>query len=603
MNTMIRVSDYLVDFLYKNGMTHIFMVAGGGAMHLNDSVALHKEMKHISHHHEQAAAIAAEVYSRITENCGVALVTTGPGGTNAITGVLGAWQDSIPCIYISGQDKRKETIYHAHISGLRQFGPQEANIVPIVQSITKFAVMVNEPEKIRYYLEKALYTAKSDRPGPVWLDIPLDVQGALVNSEHLIGFNPEDEKYLITKKPPSLKMKELINLLKSSRKPLIIAGHGIRLSKANDAFIEMIKQLKIPVVSSNMVIDLLDHNNPYYLGVVGMKGHRVANIAIQNCDLLLSIGCRLSVQLIGFEYEKFSPDSKKIVVDIDINEHTKKTINIDLFIESDAKIFIQKLLEETKNKKFNFDKQWAKKLKKITYSYPVCLPEYEKTIGPCDMYYAIHEITKNCKTNDIIISDAGFPYYMVAQGTKIKDNQRLILPGATAPLGYNLPASIGAAVAGKNRDIICITGDGSLQTNVHELGTIVVNKLPVKIFVLNNGGYLSIRITQKNYFEERYIGESKETGLGFPNLKKLAQAYGMKYFSAKDNQDLKRVISKISKQKGPLLCEIICKQWQNVVPTVSSKQLPNGTMVSTSIDDMSPFLSPETMNSIREYLK
>ncbi len=600
---MIRVSDFIIDFLYKKGVSHIFMVAGGGAMHLNDSVALHKQIKYISHHHEQAAAMAAEAYSRITENIGAALVTTGPGGTNAITGLLGAWQDSIPCIFISGQDKRKETIHHSGILGLRQFGPQEANIIPIVQSITKYAEMINIPEKIRYHLEKALYIAKSGRPGPVWLDVPLDVQGALINPDNLIGFNPDEKNIIADREPPDKQIQDVISLLRASKKPLILAGHGIRLSKAIDIFLKLMNFLHIPVVSSNLIADLMDHDDPHYLGIVGMKGHRAANIAIQHCDVLISIGCRLPVQLIGFEYDKFSPNSKKVVVDIDIEEHKKKTITIDILIESDARLFIQKFLKSAQNKVFNFDTQWGKKLKKLTYKYPVCLPEYANSTGPCNMYFAIGEISKHCSNRDIIISDAGFPYYMVSQAVKIKKGQRLMLPGATAPLGYNLPGSIGAAVAGKNRDVICITGDGSLQTNIHELGTIAVNSLPIKIFVLNNDGYLSIRITQKTYFEERYIGESKETGLGFPNLKKIADAYGLPYFLAKDNMTLKKVLPEIFSHSGPLLCEIKCKKWQTVAPTVTSKSLPDGTMVSTPIDDMFPFLSTAEMDTIRDDLK
>lgn len=600
---MIRVSDYVIDFLYKNGVSHIFMVAGGGAMHLNDSIALHNKIKYICHHHEQAAAMAAEAYARITEHIGVALVTTGPGGTNAITGLLGAWQDSIPCIFISGQDKRKETIHHSGIPGLRQFGPQEANIIPIVQSITKYSEMINVPEKIRYHLEKALHIAKFGRPGPVWLDIPLDVQGALINPDNLVGFNPNENSVVTAHEPSDEQMQNVISILRSSHKPLILVGHGVRLSKANDIFLKLIDTLHIPVVSSNMAADLMGHDDPLYLGIVGMKGHRAANIAIQNCDALISIGCRLPVQLIGFEYEKFSPDSKKIVVDIDINEHKKNTIPIDVLIESDAKLFLQDLLKRIKNNILHFDEQWPKKLKKLSQSYPVCLPEYANLSGPCDMYFAINEISKFSRNKDIIISDAGFPYYMVAQGTKIKKGQRLILPGATAPLGYNLPGSIGAAVAGKKRNVICITGDGSMQTNIHELGTIAVNSLPIKIFVLNNDGYLSIRITQKTYFQERYIGESKKTGLGFPDLKKIAEAYGLTYCLAKDNTSLKKVLSELFKHKGPLLCEIICKKWQTVAPTVTSKTLPDGTMISTPIDDMFPFLSIEEMTAIRNDLK
>src|SRR3989338_1410178 len=486
---MIRVADYIVAFLYKIGVYDIFMVAGGGARELNDAVVSHHKIKYICHHHEQAAAMAAEVYSRITGNFGVAMVTAGPGGTNTITGVLGAWQDSTPCMIISGQDKRIQTVYCSKISGLRQLGVQECNIIPIVQSITKYAVLVEEPENIRYHLEKAVFLAKSGRPGPVWIDVPLDVQSALIDPKKLTGFDPYTEKLYNPPKISSQQWKTIIGLLKSSKKPLIIAGNGIRLSNDCDIFLKLIEQLNIPVVTSNMAIDLMDYSHPLFIGLAGIKGQRAANIAIQNADLLISIGCRLNVPIIGFEFDKFAPNARKIVVDIDETEHKKKTIKIDLLVKSDAKFFIKKLLRKTEKGKFGFKKEWVGKLKNLSDKYPVCLPKYVSLKGRVNIYYAVDQISNHLNKSDIIISDAGFPFYMVGQAVKIKKGQRLILPGATAPLGFNLPASIGASIAAKNKRIICITGDGSLQTNIHELGTIALNRLPIKIFILNNSGY------------------------------------------------------------------------------------------------------------------
>ncbi len=557
---MIRVSDYIINHLYKIGIKHIFLISGGGSMHLNDAVAMNKKIKYICTHHEQAAAIAADVYSRVTQNFGAAMVTTGPGGTNAITGLLGAWQDSTSCIFLSGQGKKKETIFNAKIPGLRQFGPQEVNIIPIVSSLTKYAVMVNEKNKIRYHLEKAIYLAKSGRPGPVWLDIPHDIQGALIDPDKLDGFDYKNEIAHEKEKATQDLWNDLLNLIRTCKKPLIIVGNGIRLSHANDLFLELTRRYQIPIVTSNMAIDVTDHDNSLFIGVAGQKGHRGANIAIQNADLLISIGCRLSISLIGFEYDKFAPQAKKIVIDIDQNEHKKKTIKIDLFIKSDARLFIEEFLKRFGEEKFNFKKDWPKKLKNLTVKYPVCLPEYARIKGPVNIYYAVKLISDHLKSDAIIISDAGLPYYMVGQTIKIKNGQRLILPGATAGLGFNLPASIGASVGAKMKNVICITGDGSLQTNIHELGTIALNRLPIKIFILNNSGYLSIRISENTFFHGRLIGESNNTGLGFPVTSKIAAAYGINYFFAGNNNKLKDVIPKVLDCPGPVLCEIACQK-------------------------------------------
>lgn len=597
---MQRVADYVISFIYSLGVKDLFIVPGGGAMFLNDAIAVHKKMNYICNNHEQASVMGAETYSLVTENFGVAIVTSGPGTTNTMTGVLEAWQDSIPCMIISGQSKREQTVYNSKVRGLRQFGFLEVNIIPIIKSITKYSELINDPQKIRYHLEKAVFLAKNGRPGPVWLDIPLDVQGALINEKKLIGFKAERSKKHSLKK----EVESLLKDLKSSKKPLIIAGNGIRLSHGINEFKKLVENLKIPVVSSVMGSDLLEDDYPYFVGKAGMKGERSANFAIQNSDLILAIGSRLSVPVIGYDYKKFAPNSKKIVVDIDEVEHRKETIKIDRVIISDAKEFITAFDNVTKGILFNFKDDWVKKLKELRKKYSIFLPEYSKDIkGRVNIYNLLNQINKNSKEEDIIIGDAGSSYYIVRQATKIKNNQRLIIPGATGTMGFNLPASIGAAVASKNKRIICITGDGSLQTNIHELQTIAYHNFPIKIFVLNNKGYLSIRNTQSIYFQGRLLGESEKTGLSIPDTSKIAFAYGLPFYKVKSNQDLKGIIPKVLNQDGPLICEVDCLEYQEIIPSVTSKKLANGKIVSAALDDMYPFLSKGALNKIREDLK
>src|SRR6266568_962165 len=399
----MRVADYIVKFIYDQGVKDIFTVSGGGAMYLNDALICHKKMRYICNHHEQACALAAESYSRVTQNMGVAMVTSGPGATNAITGVLEAWVDSTPLMIISGQSKSKETIANAHLC-LRQFGVFEVNIVPMIEPITKFSVMINDPKKIRYYLEKAFHLAKTARPGPVWIDVPLDVQGALIETDKLIGFTPDKkQKYEV----PQSQLNTFIKLLQSSKKPVIIAGNGIRIAGGLSQFEQMIRQLKIPVVTTIMGTDLLDENNPYFVGRVGLRGQRSANIAIQNADLVISIGSRLSIPVIGYEYAKFAPLAKKIVIDIDPVEHKKDTITIDLLITTDAKYFIDKITALSKNISFAFKNTWLKTCKNLKNTYPTTLPEYAKLKKTVNMYYLVEKLSDMLTAKDVVVADAG----------------------------------------------------------------------------------------------------------------------------------------------------------------------------------------------------
>lgn len=595
---MIRVADYIVDFLYKNGVTHMFTMTGGGSMYLNDALASHPKMKYICQHHEQCCAISADTYTRSSHNIGAAMVTTGPASTNAITGVISAWFDSIPMFIISGQVKLQDTTYNSGIKGFRQMGVQELNIIPLVETITKYAVVITKATEIRYIMEKALYLAKFGRQGPVWIDVPLDIQNTQIDMNKLKGYKIPIKNLIVSQSD----INYVINALKVSKKPLVIAGNGIKRSTAQTEFIKLIEKLNIPVVTSNMAADLLDYNHPLNIGPGGIRGIRSANMAMQNADLLIIIGNRLAIPFVGYEYTKFAPKAKKIIVDIDKTDHQKPTIKFDKLIISDAKKFIVKLTNSTTNQKFNFKIDWAKKCYELKDRYPVCLPQYLDDKNGLNMYQIIDQISKHLTNKDIIIADAGSAYYTVVQAMKFKLGQELIIPGGSANMGYNLPACVGASIGSPNKRIICITGDGSLQTNIHDLQTISHHKLPVKLFIFNNQGYLSLRNTQRNFFQGRIIGESINSGLTFPDLKKIATAYNLKYIRINNNKDLIKYIPIILNDNNPIICDLNCLYQQEIIPALAYKKLPDGTSVSTTIDDMYPFISDEEMNSIRQEL-
>ncbi|PJB88385.1 acetolactate synthase [Candidatus Roizmanbacteria bacterium CG_4_9_14_0_8_um_filter_34_12] len=598
----MRVADYIIDFLYKNNATHIFTIAGGGAMFLNDATVSHKKIRYICHHHEQAAAMAAEAFTKTSGKLGAVMVTSGPGSTNAITGLLEAWQNSIPCIFISSQAKTSQMAYFSNVPKLRQFGIQELNIIPIVQSLCKYSAIIEKPEDIRYQMEKAYDIAISKRPGPVWLDIPPDIASKTINPSQLSG---HEKKQIIIKSNKEIdsQIDQLIKLLQLSKKPVIIAGGGIRLAGAVNEFIKFTNMLKIPVVVPEMGLDLLEFDNPYYVGHGGTKGQRSANIVLQNSDLIIAIGSRLAVPFIGHEYDKFAPNAKKIVVDIDKMEHLKKTIKIDLFIESNAKQFINKFSDRiiSQQVKLNYN-HWLSNCQKIKEKYAIYLPKIQSKLDFINMYHLVSEISNQSKEGDIYTFDAGTTAYICSQTIKIKKDQRAIIPGATLTMGYNLPAVIGIWAAKPKSRIICITGDGSFQMNIHELQTIVHHKIPAKIFVINNQGYLAIRTTQRNFFQSRFIGEGKNSGVSFPNTEKIAKAYGIKYFQIKNNGQLKTKVKAVLDYKNTCICEVLCPKWQDIL-TVSSKKMPDGKMISLPIDDMFPFLPEKEMAEIKQLLK
>ena len=586
----MRVSDYIADFIYKLGVEDVFMLTGAGIMHLTDGVACHEKLRAVCVHHEQSAAMAVDGYARANENIGVAYFTTGPGVTNALTGVVGAWQDSVPCLFISGQVKKKETSFNSGIRQLRQFGVQELNVLPIVESVCKYSTMLNDPQDIRCELEKADYIAKSGRPGPVWIDIPMDVQSAKIDPKLLKGFKSTDKKLEISKNS----IKKVAGLLKISKRPVVIAGRGVRLAKGLEALSKFVKKFNIPVVTPYLGIDNICHRRKEYIGKTGVKGDRPANLAMQNADLIISIGSSLHVTVIGYEYNHFAREAKKIVVDIDETSHRKKTIDIDHFIQGDAKEFLNQLHIVCDQNKLPDFSRWLDQCSQLKKQYPVCLPEYADTKDAINIYSFVDQLSLQSAEGDVFVADTGSALYAISQGVKLfKPNQRYIPSGAMATMGFSLPAAIGISIALGRKRVLAITGDGSLQQNIQELQTVVQYNLPIKLFVLNNDGYLSIRNSQKTYFDQRFIGESEESGVSFPDTLKIADAYGINSYRVSNLNALEKVIAKALNFQGPVICDIIIPREQLIIPTVSSRVNEDGSMSSRPLEDMFPFLDRE----------
>jgi len=558
-------------------------------MFLSDGVAAHPHLQAVCTHHEQAAAMAAVSYAKYKESLGVCYVTTGCGGTNAITGLLNGWQDSAPCLFVSGQAKRKETIRNSGLK-LRQFGVQEADIISIVQPLTKYAVMINDPQSTAYHLDKAVFLSRNGRPGPVWLDIPLDVQGAQINPDSLPRFTPEQSPNY---NQPILKdsdIQQVLDLLKKSERPVIVAGQGIRLAKAVTEFRKMVERFQVPVVTSKLGIDLLPSDHPLFIGRIGNKGDRPGNMTVQNSDLVLSVGCRLSVSSTGHEYKSFAREATVVVVDIDPVEHRKNTIRIDMFIHADAKMFLNRI---NGAKPFAPRTSWLEKCQNWKDKYPVFLPEYAHSPTGINLYHFVHSLSKALKDDSVVVSDAGSAFYVVTQAIQLNQGQRSITSGGQAEMGYSIPAAIGVCFAKNKREVLAITGDGSFQMNIQELQTIIHHNLPIKIFVWNNDGYLSIRTTQRKFFNARLIGTDNRCGVSFPDLEKIANAYGLKYRRLDNSDTLQQNIQEVLAISGPVLCEVVCIRDQEIIPAVSSVRKEDGSMVSKPLEDMYPFLDRE----------
>ncbi len=586
---MIRVADYIANFISDRlHLKDVFMLTGAGIMHLTDGVACNKKLRAICVHHEQSASMALEAYARANEDFAVGYFSTGPAATNAITGLGGAWQDTVPCLFISGQVKRSEAGHNAGIPGLRQFGVQELDIIPVVSSLCKYAVHLLKPEMVRYELEKAVAIAKSGRPGPVWLEIPMDVQAAMVDPDTLASY--QDDYVVPTTTPTDIQY--VLDALKQAKRPTIIAGRGVRLAGAQNLLQRIATLYKIPVVTPYLGIDNLRHDLDVFIGKTGVKGDRPANFAMQNSDLILSIGSSLHVSVIGYEYGQFARAAKKIVVDIDPTSHKKKTIKIDRLIESDAKLFLESLLKESSKQSGLPDySDWLSRCVVWKNKYPVCLPEYKETVGAINIYSFVDRLSALSTAGDLFVSDAGSAFYAVSQGIKLtKEKQRYIPSSAMATMGYSLPAAIGVSAATGDGRVLAVTGDGSLQQNIQELQTLIHYGLPVKLFVLNNDGYLSIRASQTNYFKERYIGEGPRSGVTMPDTLKICEAYGVPAARVDNLSDLDSAIELALATPGPYVLDVITPSQQPIIPTVSSRVNPDGSMSSRPLEDMAPFL-------------
>ena len=582
----IKVSDYIAKRLKEiYNVKNVFMVSGGGAMHLNDSFG--KYIPYICNHNEQASAIAAEGYAKASQKLAVVNVTTGPGGLNCLNGVFGQWTDSVPVLYISGQVKFSTTLASCPDIKLRQLGDQEADIISVVKPLTKYAKMVTEPKEIKYHLDKAIHEATTGRKGPVWLDIPMNVQGALVEEDELIDC---DYSCGISPTKNDCKIEEIISKLKNAKRPLIVAGHGIRLSGQKSNFIKLLDKFKIPVVTTFNGFDLIPDNHPCFIGRIGTIGQRCGNFALQNADVVLFLGSRNNIRQISYNWENFAKNAYKIIVDIDNAELQKPTVKPDMAIKIDLEdflpLFAESACEITKPDWLDF----CKKLKE-KYSFENTA-EYKHT-DKINAYGAVRRITELLPQGAACVLGNATAIIASMQTALIKENQRYFSNSGDASMGYDVPAAIGACVASGNQSTFCITGDGSIMMNIQELQTIKHNNLPVKIFIINNDGYISIKQTQNNFFEGRNTGAGTNSGVSIPDFVKVGSAFGIESFRITRPDEIDGAINKMINSKTPLICEIMVNPDYIFSPKLSSKKLADGTMISPSLEDMYPFLPRE----------
>ncbi|MFR8088292.1 MAG: thiamine pyrophosphate-binding protein [Lachnospirales bacterium] len=594
-----RLADYVADFLVARGVTDVFSVVGGGAMHLNDALGHKKGLTVTYNHHEQACAMAAEVYARLDNRIAAVCVTTGPGGTNALTGVVGGWLDSIPMFIISGQVRYDTTARYARVftgTSLRSMGDQEYDIVKSVLPMTKYAVMVEDPKTIRYHLERAWHLATTGRPGPVWIDIPVNYQGGYIETDELVGYDPvEDDRNL----PPTVSeetVNRVLDKIKHAKRPVFHAGYGIRLSGGYEAFRSVAKKLNIPIVTYWNAVDLIEDENPLYCGRAGNMGDRPGNWAIQNADLILAVGTRISIRQVGYNWKTWARAAEVIMVDIDQAEMKKPTLHVEMPIWADAKDFLSKL-DEAAVFPVNDQPEWLDVCQRWKKEYPVVLPKHWQENGSTANVYAfVRYLSSRLPENSLTAVSNGACCVVGNQAYVIQKESRMTNNSAIASMGYGLPAAIGTCISGGKRTTICLEGDGSIMMNLQELQTIMTNHLPIKIFLINNNGYHSIRITQTNLFNKNFVGIGEESGdLSFPEFRKIAEAFGYPYFAAHSNEEMKSVVDKTLSMDGPIFCEIFTDTKQVWEPKSSTKRLSDGTLVSPPLEDLAPFLPREEL--------
>ena len=590
----MRVADYIYKTLADWGVRHVFLVTGGGAMHLDDAIGREKRIQYVCNLHEQACAMAAEGYARISGMPGVVTVTTGPGGTNAITGVAGAWLDSIPMLVISGQIKTQTCISSYPELKLRQLGDQELNIVDIVKPITKYAVMIREVSEVKDVLSKAWRICQTGRPGPVWIDVPLNIQAAEM-PENEISATAREQDVLPKQSFSQLEWNMAMERLKASKRPVIVAGIGVRHAKAIDDMLEFATMHEIPILTSISGIDLIPSDHPLFFGRPGILGERAANFIMQNSDCLLVLGTRMGIRIIGYAFEKIAREAYKIMVDVDEAELNKPTFKPDCKLLGDVGEFLR--LANATWRYGTVHGEWLDYCNKVKKKYPVVLDEHRNRTDYVSSYVLPNIISNACRGDEIVVTGNGTAYTSTFQAISLKKGMRMFSNEGCASMGYGLPAAIGAAFAGNGRKTICITGDGSLQMNIQELQTILTYKLPIKLFVYNNDGYLSIKITQRSFFNGHFVGSTPESGVVLPSLKKIALAYGIPYYRLINNKDAEQKVPEIMVTNDCAIIEVMTDPYEILGPKAASKKLPDGTMVSAPLEDMAPFLPRDEFRS------
>ena len=593
---MMKLSDYVFEFLSSLNVRDVFLLPGGGCMHLVDSLGQREDIKYICCLHEQAAVIAAEAYGQYTNHLGVALVTTGPGSTNAITGVAGAWIDSTPLLVLSGQVKRQDMLRNV---GVRQMGIQEVDITSLVKPITKYAITVLEPEMIKYHLQKALYLATTGRKGPVWIDIPLDVQGSVIEENDLEDFKaPVDQQNMEELKS---KAQRTLELLAQATRPVILLGNGVRQAGARNDFYQLIDRLKIPVLATWKATDMIPENHPLYCGKPGAVGQRGANFTQQNSDWIMTLGARLDLCQVAHNYPNFARAAKKIIVDVDGTEITKLKafgMDIDVEVNADVGCFLRQLLPLLEEETIKDYREWLDRCLQWKKEYPVVLPEYRETTGLINPYVLMDVLSDILEEDDLIVpGSSGACAELTQQAYRLKEGQRILNTPGLGSMGFGLPASMGACLASGKRRTISIIGDGGLQHNIQELETLSRLQLPIKIFILNNNGYGSIKAMQENHFNSRYVCCNPQSGLTLPDIRRIATAYRLKATRIENQKNLKEKVLEVIQTEGTIICDLLVDPDISTSPRVSSQVLPDGRIVSKPMEDLWPFLDREEFKS------
>ena len=598
-----RLADYVADFLVSHGVTDVFSVVGGGAMHLNDALGHNAGLRVTYNHHEQACAMAAEAYARLDNKIAAVCVTTGPGGTNALTGVVCGWLDSIPMFIISGQVRYDTTARYAErfTDGLplRAVGDQEYDITKAAREMTKYAVMIEDPTTIRYHLERAWHLATTGRPGPVWIDIPVNYQGCFIETEELAGYDPTEDDEKLPPRVSDETVQTVLEKIKAAKRPVFHAGYGIRLSGAYETFRSAAKKLNIPVVTYWNAVDLIEDDDPLYVGRAGNMGDRPGNWAIQNADLVLAVGTRISIRQVGYNWKTWAREAEVIMVDVDPAELKKPTLHVEMPIWADASDFLARL-DALAEGPVSRQSEWLAATQRWKKNYPVVQPrQWEENGKTANVYATFKYLSDQLPEGSLTaVSNgaccvAGHQTWTIKKGTRFHNNS------AIASMGYGLPAAIGACISAGRRTTICLEGDGSIMMNLQELQTILTNKLPIKIFLINNSGYHSIRITQTNLFNKNFVGIGPESGdVSFPEYQKIAEAFGYRYFSAHSNAEMKETVNAVLAAEGPVFCEIFTDTAQVWEPKSSTKRLADGSLVSPPLEDLAPFLPREELEQI-----